>query len=399
VIKNLFILAALVVFPCHAWPEDQSQKTNLQKINLDVEETSKKLAELSSRQAELDKALQAKLSEVKKLRAKEAESKNLLSQSVDQQKKLEAEIVQADSRVKTLKGAALARLRSVYEHRTVSVLEGLISNGGRDIARNAVYLKKLEKFDQQTITNLLTLIETSRNRKQKLEGVVDQQKKLTQKLSSQKAELETGLKELQSLNDELKTQKQELEDSVANLKAQALRLETVMVTITGGLESDKAKAPKKTGAAKPPGEGGAAITPFDGPGLFRQKGSLVVPVKGQLLQKYGKQKIPDFSDLVFSKGLEYKTTVGSEVRALASGKVIHVGRMPGYGNIVILDHGERYYSLYGRLGEVRVALGDLVEKGAALATTGELDQRSRNFYFEIRRNGNPVNPQDYLKRL
>ena len=81
------------------------------------------------------------------------------------------------------------------------------------------------------------------------------------------------------------------------------------------------------------------------------------------------------------------------------GKVMHVGRMPGYGTIIILDHGQRYYSLYGRLGKTLVGKGHVVEKGEIIAQTGEMDAKSRNFYFEIRRNGSPVNPQDYFKRL
>ena len=139
--------------------------------------------------------------------------------------------------------------------------------------------------------------------------------------------------------------------------------------------------------------------PFEGKGLFREKGGLNLPVQGRVIQPYGRQKVSDFEDMIFSKGVEYSTAADSPVVAISMGRVMHVGRMPGYGTIVILDHGERYYSLYGRLGAVSVEKGTVVEKGFPLAKTSQPDQKGRNFYFEIRRNGSPVNPQDYFKRL
>jgi septal ring factor EnvC (AmiA/AmiB activator) len=73
--------------------------------------------------------------------------------------------------------------------------------------------------------------------------------------------------------------------------------------------------------------------------------------------------------------------------------------MPAYETVVVVDHGARSYSLYGRLGSAVVKKGDVVERDAVLGTTAELDKKGRNFYFEVRRNGSPVDPETVLKRV
>jgi septal ring factor EnvC (AmiA/AmiB activator) len=72
--------------------------------------------------------------------------------------------------------------------------------------------------------------------------------------------------------------------------------------------------------------------------------------------------------------------------------------MPGYDTVVIIDHGERSYSLYGRLGKSHVKQGDLVQRRDVIGVTSAADSKGRNFYFETRKNGAPVDPGSVLSR-
>ena len=135
---------------------------------------------------------------------------------------------------------------------------------------------------------------------------------------------------LKKSNDDLKKQKKLIGEGLTTLKAEALRLETVVVSLTGGdLEQSELEIKKdKKDQSKP--QPSLNQESFEGKGLFRQKGALLLPVKGKILQLFGKHKVKEFSDMIFSKGVEYEASPGSEVKAIADGKVIYVGRMPGY---------------------------------------------------------------------
>ena len=70
--------------------------------------------------------------------------------------------------------------------------------------------------------------------------------------------------------------------------------------------------------------------------------------------------------------------------------------MPGYGVVVIVDHGRRYYSLYGRLAVSLPQINDVLEKGGKIGSVGKPDQRGRNFYFEIRKGGKAIDPSKFF---
>jgi lipoprotein NlpD len=84
--------------------------------------------------------------------------------------------------------------------------------------------------------------------------------------------------------------------------------------------------------------------------------------------------------------------------AVGAGRVLHLGPMPGYGTIVIVDHGARSYSLYGKMGEILVERGSDVTQGDTLGRLNGADKEASNFYFEIRKNGTPVDPAPYLRQ-
>ena len=103
--------------------------------------------------------------------------------------------------------------------------------------------------------------------------------------------------------------------------------------------------------------------------------------------------------MVRSKGVEFSSSPNSDVHVVLGGKVVFAGVMPGYDQVIVVEHGGRSYSLYGRLGGVVVKPGDVLEKDQKIATTSTPDEKGRNFYFEVRKNGVPVNPETVLTNL
>ena len=124
-------------------------------------------------------------------------------------------------------------------------------------------------------------------------------------------------------------------------------------------------------------------------------GGLSWPVSGSLLAAFG-GRLPDGRR---SDGVLIAAPAGTAVKAVADGTVVFADWMTGYGNILIIDHGNGYMSLYAHNDSLLRAAGDAVRRGDALAAVGSSGGQERPaLYFELRRNGTPVNPSGWLTR-
>lgn len=124
-------------------------------------------------------------------------------------------------------------------------------------------------------------------------------------------------------------------------------------------------------------------------------GGLSWPVSGNLLAGFG-GRLPDGRR---SDGVLIAAQAGTSVKAVADGTVVFADWMTGYGNILIVDHGNGYMSLYAHNDGLLRSAGDAVRRGEVLATVGSSGgQETPALYFELRRNGAPVNPSGWLTR-
>jgi septal ring factor EnvC (AmiA/AmiB activator) len=141
-----------------------------------------------------------------------------------------------------------------------------------------------------------------------------------------------------------------------------------------------------------PAEGAGSAVRFG-----RRRGKLRYPTAGTLEVGFGKVVNPKFNTTTYQKGIDLRAPLGSVVVAVAPGKVVHAGPFRGYGNLVIVDHGGGYHTLYAHLGSMAKAAGDPVGEGEALGTVGDTGSlKGAYLYFELRENGAPVDPKAWL---
>ncbi len=128
------------------------------------------------------------------------------------------------------------------------------------------------------------------------------------------------------------------------------------------------------------------------------QGALSWPVTGKIVEAYGRQMDPKFSTVTFNNGLKIAAAPGTEVRSIFPGTVLFSQWFKGYGNLIILDHGNRVFSLYGNVKSPAVAVGDRVPAGQAIAGVGEAEESQMGYlYFEIRQDNKPEDPQKWLR--
>jgi septal ring factor EnvC (AmiA/AmiB activator) len=140
-------------------------------------------------------------------------------------------------------------------------------------------------------------------------------------------------------------------------------------------------------------------TPLAGPtGFPALRGKLPHPAPGPITAGFGRVLNPRFNTVTVQNGLDIGAPAGAPVRAVAGGRVVHAGWFKGYGNLIIVDHGEGYHSLVAHLASMQTAMGEEVVAGTVLGTVGDSGSlKGPYLYFEIREHGRPVDPRPWLK--
>jgi murein hydrolase activator len=123
------------------------------------------------------------------------------------------------------------------------------------------------------------------------------------------------------------------------------------------------------------------------------------PINGKVLTRFGMQRHPQFGTMVFRRGIEIEARVGDEVRAVSDGEVAYADWYKGYGKLIILDHGNGFYTLYGNLSRLDLKKGDQAAVGQVIGLAGDTgSMKGPKLYFEIRRNGEAQDPLVWLAK-
>ncbi|MBW2470705.1 MAG: peptidoglycan DD-metalloendopeptidase family protein [Deltaproteobacteria bacterium] len=183
----------------------------------------------------------------------------------------------------------------------------------------------------------------------------------------------------------------EIEEAVADLavtlqKIQtAAQSQTVSAKSAGKTETDKNSLTTEPSTAQE--------------GFVAQKGLLNPPVMGTVISLFGQQMKGKFDSATIINGIDIRVSKDVEIKAVFEGRIIHAGYLRGYGNLMIIDHGEQYFSLISRAADFYKKEGSRVLTGEVIGLTGEGDPLyGEGLHFEIRRGANPEDPLLWLKK-
>jgi murein DD-endopeptidase MepM/ murein hydrolase activator NlpD len=139
--------------------------------------------------------------------------------------------------------------------------------------------------------------------------------------------------------------------------------------------------------------------PPPGVGFGNLRGRLPWPTEGRIIAAFGAQVHPRFGTRTFRNGVDIEANEGRDVAAVYAGHVIYTGWFKGYGNLIILDHDNEYYTLYAHMADIGVKEGDDVRQGQRLGTVGDTGSlEGPRLYFEVRYQGKPQDPEQWLRQ-
>ena len=388
--KSLLLAAFILgvsslVFATTAW----SAKKSTKQINSLLEDEKKELKILKGKIARQEKLISSVgkkegklLGKLKKIdnqiKLKERELKVYQWNSLINKKKLAKLEKNREANKKELKAQKVLlgkRFRQIYKEGSVSPLKVAFSSENMsDLLQRLKYMELIAEHDADLMADYKDRLVGLNAEKKSLLAVRAKLVRLEKDAMGKQGEFEKAKKDKKYFLRKVKKKKQlgirtrkELLKASNNLNDLIGKLLTKLVSGTGLAISDK-------------------------------KGRLSLPVKGKILNKFGRQKDKQFASFIVHNGINIKVRTGVSVRSVFDGKVLYTGELEGYGNLVIIGHGKDYHSLYGHLDRINVKQNQVVQTGDIIGLSGDTGSLiGETLYFEMRKNGKPVEPVRWFK--
>ncbi len=278
------------------------------------------------------------------------------------------------------------RLRQIYKTGKVTLPALLLGAATPTEFLNRVrFAADLNRYDRQIIAKIgeekvkrnteLTLLQMQNRHFAELKKQKEQE---TVQLAIQKQQREKLVAEIRSEKSEWLAQLEEL-------KAAQRKLNAIVENLIRQRDASESQAGEQT---KPLATG-----------FSKNRGSLPWPITGKIISPYGKQTHPVYGTVITNKGIGIAGTPGQSVRAVASGSVEYSGSLPGYGKVVIVNHGNGFMTIYAHLGTTSVSKGAETLAGTILGTVGASEGISATqLHFEIRQKTETENPLLWLRK-
>lgn len=209
-----------------------------------------------------------------------------------------------------------------------------------------------------------------------------------------------SLKELRRKRQELERQVRRLASIQTALKAQEAALASEQAGKAGLLSQLKESRDRRISELAQFRQSQANTKDGLDTAFFERKGMLLAPVSGELVKSYGYIQDDALRFRLGHKGQFYRTVKELPVQSVSAGRAAFVGELPGYGLTAIVDHGDHYYSVYGYLTKIKVAVGEAIKEGQSVGVSGgQSPWFGKGLYFEIRHFSDAIDPQPWLNRM
>jgi septal ring factor EnvC (AmiA/AmiB activator) len=289
-------------------------------------------------------------------------------------------IKQLEHELEKLRALLAQRLEALYKFSRHAYLNVLAS--ARDVSgfqHQWVYLRAVAEQDSALIGQFIKRQQEEKQLTQELTSREEKLGRLVAKIGQEVAQLEKVKGEQVALLQDVHNQEEMYQNYVTELAA-----------VSRELKNKVEELQRQTGRSK-------AKIQLQG-GFSSNKGALPYPVQGKIMSRFGPKQHKKFGTKIRSNGIEIATEPLSPVVAVYGGEVLYSEWVKGYGKVIIIDHGDKYYTLTARLAEVLKETGATVESGEIIGYAGysPIEKSGGKVYFEIRHLGKAIDPEAWL---
>jgi murein hydrolase activator len=374
-----------------ASPLDAAQSDKLREKSRDLNLLEKQLQESRRSLRQQQKQEGSLLNEMNILnrnltrvrRELQTHEKNLLIVQ-NKLKEIESVVDFSEKEIDSHKNALKAQLVYQYKAGPLKPLEVIFSSGGMgELLIRYRFFKELAKLRRERIEAAVLKIEEVAVYRQQYEEKREELFNRKNSVAQSRSQVEEERKRKNTLLAQVRRQRDQTTRMIRELEESASKLQDLVARLRqeeARRLSQTTVSPSKAGATNLPG---TKRVPW--------------PVNGRVISRFGKEIHPQFNTEVFNRGIQIAAPLGSVVKSVADAVVLYADWFTGYGQMVILDHGGGYYTVYGNLSELGVNQGVRI---GALQTVGKVGDsgvsKQAALYFEIRKNGRAENPLLWL---
>jgi septal ring factor EnvC (AmiA/AmiB activator) len=387
------LLAVLVIVPAAAQTRRddplQAEQRKLQQTQKQLKEERERAAAARARET----SILADLEEIeRRLGAKQRDVARLETRI----KKAQGDVVMYRGEISKLErqragqiNALAGRLRVMYRVHSQGGALPVILSGDDPVTRAVAvrHLASLAALDARLIQEYRVTSDRLADRKGKEEAQQQELAGLHEDAKREQAEVDREVAKRRVILAKVRDERAYHERMVGELTEASHRLEAFIRELQAK-QRRLARIPPPKGGIEPPAVGFGAL-----------RGRLPWPTEGKIVTGFGAQVHPRFGTRTFRNGVDIEAAVGREVLAVHGGHVIYTGWFKGYGNLIIVDHGNEYYTLYAHIAEIEAKEGDDVRQGQRIGTVGDTGSLAGpRLYFEVRHQGKPQDPEQWLRQ-
>jgi len=288
------------------------------------------------------------------------------------------------------------RLSSLYKAGELGALRMFFSaESFPQLAENIRYMRSIIENDKRIFVEYNQKIDQLKGLKANLEKDALKKTHIKTGIEQKKREIEKEKSKKAAYLGKVRLDRKGYEASLKELQANASKLQAMINRLNALSRRRASSSHAKPGAGHKPL---AELPPVPDRGFASQKGRMNLPVRGEIIESYGKHKHPEFNSYTFSKGVSISASSGTEIKAIYEGTVIFADYFKGFGNMMVVDHGGGYFTLYAHASRLSKKVGAEVARHETIGSVGDVDSTKGNMlYFEIRHQGKPVDPAGWVR--
>lgn len=362
--------------------KQQETQGNIEKIRSSIESTSQDREKIRSELKKSETEIRAVRQKLRTIRTQRSKAERELGIQKQRVVGLESELALEQRALESIN-------RQRVELQTQTKSPGWASSDPNQAMRRETMLQILAKRSQESIKRL------EKSQKALNKALADSKRtgdKLNKMLSAEREEqtrLNNERRERQRTAAKLDRELIVLSGSLQKLKKDEARLGNLITNIQKHEAAKQSKALASAAPRKYSESSGAAAA------KVQAAAGLVSPVQGDIAARYGQKRGGD-DKMGTWKGTLFSVTGVKPVHAVRGGKVVFADYLKGYGNLLIIDHGKGYFSVYGNNAELEKDIGDSVRSGEVISHVGKGSGSVSVLYFEMRHNGKPIDPTGWI---
>lgn len=313
---------------------------------------------------------------------KQLETRNtLLTLKVDT---LQKEIVSLQAELEKRRSVLKVRLRDIYKRGKINTFELIFTaESFADLSQRLKYMSVIAKQDKRLYDKVkkIQVILTQRLKDVKASG--EQLAIVKKEVEEEKTKLQNDISSKKNFLKQISSEQQKQTKIESELK----KSEESLQYLINKLRVAQKKIDKKRDVK-------------EGTHYFeKNKGKVLWPASGKVISGFGTVRHPKYQTKTLNNGIDISVAVGDHIFTVYDGDVIYADKFLGYGNVIMIDHGNGYYTLYSHLSSIDVVINQPVLMGEVIGKGGDTGSLSGPMlHFEIRKDGKPLNPVNYLKK-